>query len=133
MSRASRGLALMGLLLLGAGSAAAQQSPLRQHPDSAPARPIVYAAWRFDGPPAMPDSTALNDRLRLDPAPEERRHGHWLLGGVIGAAVGILTCTVISNLVNSDVEGTTTCDTKAYLGFGAGGFVVGALVGSLIK
>ena len=52
---------------------------------------------------------------------------------VIGAATGVITCTVISNLVKDSDAGLTTCDTKAYVAFAGGGFALGAVVGWLIR
>jgi hypothetical protein len=56
-----------------------------------------------------------------------------LIGGAIGAATGVITCTVISNLVKDSDSGLTTCDTKAYIAFGGGGFALGAVLGWLIR
>ena len=52
---------------------------------------------------------------------------------MIGAATGVITCTVISNLVKDSDAGLTTCDTRAYVAFGGGGFALGAVVGWLIR
>lgn len=78
-------------------------------------------------------SGSLADRLRLDAPQESHRLRHALIGGVIGGATGIVVCTVISNIVKDSGTGFSTCTTSGYLGFGLGGFGVGALIGVLIK
>jgi hypothetical protein len=53
-------------------------------------------------------------------------------GGVIGAAAGVVACTLISNLlVNTEIDGFTTCTTKGYLMFGGAGGALGATIGAL--
>ena len=76
--------------------------------------------------PQLPDDLALSD------AAPTHRGRHALIGGLIGAAAGVITCTVISNIANDPGTGFSTCDATAYLGFGIGGFAVGALIGWLI-
>jgi hypothetical protein len=61
------------------------------------------------------------------------RTGQVLLGGAIGAATGIVVCTVISNLVKDPGTGFSTCTTKGNLGFALGGAALGALLGWLIR
>jgi hypothetical protein len=77
--------------------------------------------------------SSLTERLRLDAAPEGHRTRHAVIGGVLGAAAGAITCTVISNMVKDSGTGFSTCDTKAYVAFGLGGLGVGALIGALVK
>lgn len=76
---------------------------------------------------------SLNERLRLDTVAPSHRVRHAVIGGVIGAAAGVLVCTAISNLVKDSGDGFTTCDTKAYIVFGLGGAAAGALIGSRFK
>ena len=73
------------------------------------------------------------DRSDLLAAPRNHRVRNAVIGGLIGAATGVVTCTVISNLANDPGTGTSTCDTKAYVGFALGGAALGALVGALFK
>lgn len=77
-------------------------------------------------------STSLTARLRLSDPPRHRPR-NTLLGGVIGASAGLVTCTIISNLVKDSGTGFSTCTTSGYLGFGLGGFAVGAVIGWLLK
>lgn len=75
----------------------------------------------------------LAERLRLPPPAQSHRGRHALLGGLIGGVSGVIACTAISNLVNDAGTGFSTCDTKAYLGFGLGGAAIGAVIGALVK
>lgn len=61
--------------------------------------------------------------------PQPHRARHAVIGGLIGGAAGILACTAISNIANDPGSGFSTCDAKAYIGFGLGGAAVGALIG----
>jgi hypothetical protein len=55
-----------------------------------------------------------------------------LLGGVIGAAAGVVFCTVMSTLINDSAEGGLSfCPLDSYLLFAGGGFVIGAAIGWL--
>ena len=80
----------------------------------------------------LSDSQPPNDMVLSDATPTHRGR-HALIGGLIGAAAGVITCTVISNIANDPGTGFSTCDATAYVGFGLGGFAVGALIGWLIK
>ncbi|HEV8150073.1 MAG TPA: hypothetical protein VGP61_07825 [Gemmatimonadales bacterium] len=71
--------------------------------------------------------------LRLTEMQRRDRTGHAVLGGAIGAATGIVACTVISNLVKDPGSGFSTCTTKGYLGFALGGAALGALLGWLLR
>lgn len=53
-----------------------------------------------------------------------------VIGGVLGAAVGILACNLISEAIE-EVEESSHCTTKGNLLFGIGGAVVGVAVASL--
>ena len=64
--------------------------------------------------------------------PPSHRGRHALIGGLIGGAAGIVVCTTISNIAKDKGSGFSTCDAKAYLGFGLGGAALGALIGWVI-
>jgi hypothetical protein len=52
---------------------------------------------------------------------------------VIGAAAGVVSCTVISTLIDDSADGGLSfCPLDSYLLFAGGGFVLGAAVGWLI-
>jgi hypothetical protein len=114
-------LVVAGLLLAGANRAHAQQLQLR------PPAPSL----RFDSRPAVPPSPALiaSVGLRLDAAAPDRTR-HALLGGAIGAAAGVVACTVISTLADDSADGGISfCPLDSYLLIGGAGFVVGAVIG----
>lgn len=85
-------------------------------------------------PTEVPGDTGLiTDRVTRSLAARSHRTRNAVVGGLIGAATGVITCTVISNIVNDPNTGLSTCDTKAYLGFALGGAALGVLIGALIK
>jgi hypothetical protein len=111
-----------------------------------PPRPISSGAGRQLGsgagirPSTSPtrllpviDGHSLTARLRLAPLPGPQPARNALLGGLIGAATGLATCTVISNLVKDSGTGFSTCTAGGYVAFGLSGLAVGALVGTLVK
>ncbi|HSE27096.1 MAG TPA: hypothetical protein VLA95_02610 [Gemmatimonadales bacterium] len=56
-----------------------------------------------------------------------------LLGGAIGAAAGVVFCTVISTLADDSADGGLSfCPLDSYLLIGGAGFVVGAVIGWLL-
>ena len=114
---------LIALLLLVTTRAAAQPSRSGQPPFRTSLTSLTS--------PTSPST--LTARLRLPPAPARDRTGHVLVGGLIGSAAGIVACTAISNYVKDKGTGFSTCTTKGYVGFVAGGFAVGAVIGALIK
>ena len=122
---------LVGLLAVWPRPGAGQQLAARQRPDST--RPAAATSRLGFSGAAEAASSSLTERLRLDPEPEAPRLRSAVIGGAIGAATGVITCTVISNLVKDSDDGLTTCDTKAYLAFAGGGFALGAVVGWLIR
>ena len=77
-------------------------------------------------------SDSLTLRLRLPASAGRRRAQHASLGAVIGGAVGIVTCTVISNIAKDPGTGFSTCTWKGYLGLGLGGAALGAGIGALV-
>jgi hypothetical protein len=81
---------------------------------------------------ALAPSVRIAPNLRLQDTGGSRRLQHAVWGGVIGGAVGIITCTVISNIAKDPGTGFSTCTTKGYLGMGLGGLVLGAGIGALI-
>jgi hypothetical protein len=128
------------VLLLAAPPLLAQHPVTSQPPDSIPRAgatlgPAPEAARVIHELAAAQsvavDQSALTDRLRLAPLRQRSRAGHAVLGGVIGAAAGIVVCTAISNYVNEG--GFSTCTTTGYVVHAAVGFGVGALIGALIK
>jgi hypothetical protein len=53
-----------------------------------------------------------------------------LIGGAIGAATGVVFCTVMSTLVDDSADGGLSfCPLDSYLLIGGGGFVIGAVLG----
>jgi hypothetical protein len=129
------GLALLGTLAFASGPLAAQQriaSPARPQPVVAGLGRLGPSVAQLRKESAAKD-VSLAARLRLDEARTGSRAGHAVVGGLIGGAAGLLTCTVISNLVNDPGTGFSTCTRSGYLGFGLGGVAVGAIVGALIK
>jgi hypothetical protein len=111
---------MIGGLLI-AGTAPAHS----QNPTPLPAsRPLRFQSWTPLAPATLPiPSTAR-------PAALHRQRGrNALIGGVIGATAGLAVCTVISNLVNDDGAGFSTCTRKGYLLFGGVGFALGLVVG----
>jgi hypothetical protein len=112
---------VVGLILIVAGLAHAQ------HPRSlAVAPPSRFESWR-----AAPQSHS-GTRATIDPVSEASRNrtGHALLGGAIGAAAGVVFCTVVSTLANDSAEGGLSfCPLDSYLLIGGAGFVLGAAIG----
>ncbi len=120
------GRVLLTILMITANPAVAQMS-VRLVPD----RPVFLQDLTGGG--VSGGSPSLTDRSSLLAAPRNHRVRNAVIGGLIGAATGVITCTVISNLANDPGTGTSTCDTKAYVGFALGGAALGALVGALFK
>jgi hypothetical protein len=110
-----------GLVLAAAVPAPAQQ------PLSLPAPAVL----RFDsgkpGPPVPAPRAWLG--MRLDGDSRDRTR-HALLGGAIGAAAGVVFCTVISTLADDSADGEISfCPLDSYLLIGGASFVVGAVIG----
>jgi hypothetical protein len=98
-----------------------------QTPQPIPAAaPLRFESWQ----PAFLDrssGTALNGQLSQAPKDAKRQA---LIGGAIGAAVGVLGCTVVSTLSNDSADGGLSfCPLDSYLLIGGAGFVVGAAIG----
>ena len=60
-------------------------------------------------------------------------HGGGLTSILVGAAAGLVACTLISNAAKDPGTGTSSCTAQGNIIFGAGGAVVGGLIGLLIK
>ena len=109
-----------GLLLTGAGAVHAQNPP----PPLA-AIPLQFQSWR------AASTLDSSSNLRLVGASRSRK-GKVLLGGVIGAATGVVICTAVSTLTNDSAEGGLSfCPLDSYLLIGGAGFVLGAAIGWL--
>jgi len=112
-----------GLLLSIPSPAEAQAPPILA------AVPLRLESWRAASPldrGLVPQAGQIVWRL-----PNRKRNA--LVGGAIGAAAGVVTCTVVSTLVNDSAEGGLSfCPLDSYLLIGGAGFVVGAVVGWLL-
>lgn len=75
---------------------------------------------------------SVTDRLRLELAPRRLRGRNALIGGLIGGATGLVTCTVISNIQKDPGTGFSTCATSGYVLLGLGGAGLGALIGAIL-
>ena len=97
-----------------------------QHPGLLAAAPARFESWR-----AAPDASSRNNGImpKLELA-RKNRPRQALLGGAIGAAAGLLGCTVISTLANDSAKGGLSfCPLDSYLLIGGAGFVIGAAIG----
>jgi hypothetical protein len=112
---------VVGLVLSVASPAQAQRpQPLAATPH------FRFESWRVAAPK---DSTSRPTFDRLGVA-SRNRTGHALLGGAIGAAAGVVFCTVVSTLANDSAEGRLSfCPLDSYLLIGGAGFVLGAAIG----
>lgn len=122
--RHSRWAALVaGLVLVTTHPARAQSAPALP-----PAIPARYESW--EAAPFQSSSGAVAGRLVA--APRNRKR-HALLGGLIGAAAGVVLCTAVSTLSNDSAEGGLSfCPLDSYLLIGGAGFVLGAAIGWVI-
>ena len=103
-------------------------SPAQNRSSSAPAIPLRFESWQ----PAAHDSSS---KLVLGPlvTASRDRGDQALLGGLIGAAVGVVSCTVISTIIDDSADGGLSfCPLDTFLLFTAGGFALGAAIGWLI-
>lgn len=113
-----------GLLLTVAGAAHAQNPP----PPLA-AMPLQFQSWQAA---STLDSSSNTTVVRLVAASRSRK-GKALLGGVIGAATGVVICTAVSTLANDSADGGLFfCPLDSYLLIGGAGFVLGAAIGWLL-
>ena len=121
-SMSNRLTALIAGLVIATAGAAQAQSP----------RPLqAAAAMRFESwQPTAPfdDGIAPAAGQRVVTSPGRKRHA--LIGGVIGAAVGLAACTAISTLADDSADGgLSACPLDTYLLFGAAGFGLGFAIG----
>ena len=80
----------------------------------------------------LPHGGASTLNLGLDTGTDDRTR-HALIGGAIGAAAGVVFCTVVSTLTDESVDGGLSfCPLDSYLLIGGAGFVVGAVIGWMI-
>ncbi len=131
---AGRIAALLAVAVLGAAPVTAQSV--------GPVLPgAAFASWDPDPGAATGAAAGGGERLPNHGTGEsspshgvsERSLKRGLIGGVIGAAAGVVACTIISNIADdSDDPGSriTTCTASGYLLFGGVGFGVGFLIGS---
>jgi hypothetical protein len=111
-------------VLLGVGLPAHAQNP-RPLPAAPPVR---FESWR----PAFPSDSSSTLSGGLLVAASRDRGDRALIGGLIGAAAGVVFCTVMSTLINDSAEGGLSfCPLDSYLLFAGGGFVLGAAIGWL--
>jgi hypothetical protein len=99
--------------------------------DSAPGPALAavrFEPWepalrhRESGPTVAPVAAAPRNRTRRA-----------LVGGAIGAVVGVASCTVISTLADDSADGGISfCPLDTNLLMGGGGFLLGAAVGWLL-
>ena len=102
---------------LAPASAAAQQRIVGPQADApVMAAPLALAAS------AVP-ATHADALRRANPT-------RMVIGGVLGAAVGVLACNLISEAIE-EAEDSTHCTAKGNLAFGIGGAALGVLVAVL--
>jgi hypothetical protein len=111
---------IAGLVLVTAVPSQAQvPRPLPANP------PVQFESWQ----PAMPIS-GIHPAIGQFAAPSRDRKRHALIGGAIGALVGVAFCTVVSTLADDSADGgLSTCPLDSYLLFAAGGFALGFTIG----
>jgi hypothetical protein len=112
---------IAALLVTVAGPAQAQ------YPQPIPAaRPLQFESWSA----ALPGEVSIKLTVaRLVPGSRNRTR-QALLGGVIGAAAGVVVCTAFSTLIDDSVRGGLSfCPLDTNLLFGGAGFVLGAVIG----
>jgi hypothetical protein len=114
-------LLIVALVLAGVGPAQAQ------YPQPIPAaRPLQFESWRAASPVEVTSKLPVS-RLVLG---SRNRTRQALLGGVIGAAAGVVVCTTFSTLINDSAKGGLSfCPLDTNLLFGGAGFVLGAVIG----
>jgi hypothetical protein len=114
-------------------SATASSRTFGSRDGTAAAAVLRTGSTRLGVSPILPTPDFAAGGRGLIQATSSHRGRNALIGGLVGAATGIGVCTAISNLVNDPGTGFSTCDAKAYLGFGLGGAAVGALIGAMIR
>ena len=120
MRRGRSVLLITGLVLAVTGTAPAQ------HTQPIPALPLQFKSWQAASTIEVSSKVTVA-RLVLG---ERNRTRQALLGGVIGAAAGVVFCTAFSTLINDSAEGGLSfCPLDTYLLIGGAGFVLGAAIG----
>ena len=122
MKRYCSGAVLLALSLSATALAEAQEAPRRSGP-----RLVRFESWQ--APLAAPSSAIP----ALQPSTSSNRTRQALIGGAIGAAAGLLTCTVGSTLSNDSADGGLSfCPVDSNLLFAGAGFLIGAVIGWVI-
>lgn len=84
--------------------------------------PGRWVAAEFAAPPLGPAPHPVPD--------SHPRANRVLIGGVLGAVAGVITCQLISSAVNSlQGDPNTGCTTRGNVQFAVGGAVVGGFIG----
>ena len=123
MCRTRVRILIAGLLLSLAAPVGAQVSAPGPALAPAPFESWQPALRRHEAGPTLPPIAA---------APRNRTR-RALVGGTIGAVVGVASCTVISTLADDSADGGISfCPLDTNLLMGAGGFLLGAAVGWLL-
>jgi hypothetical protein len=114
-------LLIAALVLAVAGPAQAQ------YPQPIPAaRPLQFESWRAASLVEVSSKVTVGHLI----LGSRNRTRHALLGGVIGAAAGVVVCTAFSTLINDSAQGGLSfCPLDTNLLFGGAGFVLGAAIG----
>ena len=97
-----------------------------QYPQPIPAaRPLQFESWQLAA------AGEVNGKLTVGLVQDSKnRTRQAVLGGVIGAAAGVLVCTAFSTLIDDSVRGGLSfCPLDTNLLFGGAGFVLGAAIG----
>ncbi len=119
MPRPFAGLISIFLLAL------AQPVLAQSAPSITPIAPLRFESWqpetmRHAGVPAA-------DKI-ITVAPEKKNE--WLIGGVMGAAAGIVFCTAVSTAMNDSASGGLSfCPLDSNAIMAGAGFVLGAAIG----
>ena len=116
---------IAGLLLSTADLAQAQAMSPRP---LAAAVPLRFESWR----PAAALDRGTPAAGQFVQAPRHRTR-QALLGGAIGAAAGVVFCTVVSTLADDSADGGLSfCPLDSYLLIGGAGFALGFAIGWVI-
>ncbi len=100
-----------------------------QHLRPLAAAPLQFESWRAASPSSSSGKLMVH-RTALAPKNRTRQA---LLGGAIGAAAGVIGCTVISTLANDSAQGGLSfCPLDSYLLIGGAGFLIGAAISWVI-
>jgi energy-converting hydrogenase Eha subunit A len=112
---------ITGLVFATVGAAHAQTP--RPLPATAAIR---FESWQPSAAFIVPITPAAGQVV----AASRDRERHALIGGAIGAVVGVAACTAISTLVDDAADGgLSACPLDTYLLFGVAGFGLGFAVG----